>query len=188
MKSSKYSYIVSRWGGAKMGSGPGMRLAFARQHVQAVACRSGWLKFEVSERCRYLGNEGTKMLKSMVACAIGLVALVTVFPVRAEFVDGKTLAEWAGEYQRVRSGTGDYLSHIYDRRFQVYILGVHDAYTESLRASTTDQLFCTPMGTTVAGVSVVVYKYLQNNPGLSHESGSAVVVSALAEAFPCSDQ
>ena len=128
-------------------------------------------------------------MKTLVAaCAIGIAAVMVTLPVRADLIDGKTLTEWAREYQRVRSGTGDYLSHIYDRRFQVYVAGVNDAYVNGLRSSPDERVFCSPGSATVNQVSVAVYKFLRKNPEMSFESGSVLVISALAEAFPCPDQ
>jgi Rap1a immunity proteins len=121
-----------------------------------------------------------------VYVAAMIVAMMAV-PARAEFVDGKTLSAWAQEFQRVRSGTGDYLSHIYHRRFQVYILGVHDAYTDGPGITLDDNLFCTPRNTSVNEISLIVYRYLQNTPGLPNESASGLVVNALVSAFPCKD-
>ncbi len=128
-------------------------------------------------------------MKTLAAvCVSGLIALTTPWPVRADLIDGETLYEWAREYQRVRSGTGDYLSHIYDRRFQVYVAGVHDAYVSGLRSSPGGRVFCSPGGATVNQVSVAVYKFLRKNPEMSFESGSVLVINALAEAFPCTDE
>ena len=128
-------------------------------------------------------------MKTLAAvCVCGLIALTAASPVRADLIDGKTLIEWAKEYQRVRSGTGDYLSHIYDRRFQVYVAGVHDTYVSGFRASPNERVFCSPAGASVNQVSVAVYKFLRNNPEMSFESGSVLVISALAEAFPCPEQ
>ena len=128
------------------------------------------------------------MKKLVAACAVGLTALMTAYPAQADLIDGKTLFEWASEYQRVRSGTGDYLSHIYDRRFQVYVTGVHDAYVGALQSSAENRLFCSPRGATVNQVSVAVYRFIQKNPEMSFQPGSVLVVSALAEAFPCPEQ
>ncbi len=128
------------------------------------------------------------MKKRVAACVIGITAMMTALPAQADLVDGQTLFEWAKEYERVRAGTGDYLSHIYDRRFQVYVAGVHDAHVGARQSSTDDRLFCSPGGATVNQVSVAVYRFLRKNPEMSFESGSVLVISALVEAFPCPGQ
>jgi len=130
---------------------------------------------------------GAGMRNLLAACAIGVTACLTTFPVRADFVDGTTLMEWAREYKKVRAGTGDALSQIYVRRFQVYVLGVHDAYAGRYNAAFADAMFCSPKGATVRQISEVVYWFLQNNPELGYEPGSVLVANALTEAFPCEE-
>ena len=127
------------------------------------------------------------MTNLSVLCAVGMAVCMTAFPVRADVVDGKTLMVWAGEYQRVRAGTGNELSQINVRRFQVYSLGVHDAYTGRLGDPLGNRLFCSPDGVTVRQISEAVFRYLQKNPELQFESGSVLVASALIETFPCTE-
>ena len=122
-----------------------------------------------------------------VLYAIGLAACVTAFPVRADIVDGRTLMVWADEYQKVRAGTGNELSQINVRRFQIYVLGVHDAYTGRLNDPLGNTLFCSPDGATARQISEAVFRYLQRNPELQFESGSVLVASALIETFPCTE-
>ena len=131
---------------------------------------------------------GAKMKKRMAACVIGITAMMAALPAQADLIDGQTLFEWAKEYERVRAGTGDYLSHIYDRRFQVYVAGVHDAHVGARQSATDDRLFCSPTGATVNQVSVVVYRFIRNNPEMSFQPGSVLVVTALADAFPCPEE
>ena len=125
------------------------------------------------------------MTMSRLAALLGLIGSLLASSVNAQYIDGRTLEEWAQEFQRVRSGTGDYLSHIYHRRFQVYILGVHDAYASNPDAFPEDRQFCRPSNASVNQVSMVVYRYLQENRGLPDEPASVLVMNALIEAFPC---
>ena len=119
-----------------------------------------------------------------------MVAAATVFmimPARADYVDGDVLVEWAKEYQRAKSGTGNVDSHIYVRRFQVYVMGVHDAHDSLLLTSGVAPIFCTPDYLSVAQLSETVARFLENNPERKHEPGSILVAAALAEAFPCGE-
>ncbi|UCD69732.1 MAG: hypothetical protein JSW48_06685 [Betaproteobacteria bacterium] len=125
------------------------------------------------------------MRKRLVLCAIGVATLLTLLPARADFVDGETLMEWADEYRRIREGTADGLSHIYVRRFQVYVMGVHDAYAGSLYPLTGEMVFCAPGNLTVAQASDAVFRFLRRNPERRHDTGSVLVRSAFVEAFPC---
>jgi len=128
-------------------------------------------------------------MKSRVMRLMFAVAIVfTTLPVRADFVDGDVLAEWAKEYRSARAGTGNDLSHIYVRRFQVYVMGIHDAHDSLLVTSGADPIFCTPAYLTVGQLSETVARFLENNPERKHEPGSILVAAALAEAFPCGGQ
>lgn len=124
------------------------------------------------------------MRKLLLLCAIG-VAVLTTLPARADFVDGVTLMEWADEYRRSREGTADTLSHIYVRRFQVYVMGVHDAHVGIMYPASGEPMFCGPRNLNVAQASDVVFRYLRRNPEKRSESGSILVMSALVETFPC---
>ena len=93
--------------------------------------------------------------------------------------------EWADEYRRSREGTADVLSHIYVRRFQVYVMGVHDAHAGIMYPASGERMFCGPRNLNVAQASDVVFRYLRRNPEKQHESGSVLVMSAFVETFPC---
>ena len=125
------------------------------------------------------------MKKLLVLCAIGVAALLTTLPARADFVDGETLMEWADEYRRIREGTADTLSHIYARRFQVYVMGVHDAHVGIFYPASGEMMFCGPRNLTVAQASEVVFRFLQRNAERRHDSASVLVMSAFEETFPC---
>ena len=125
------------------------------------------------------------MMKLLVLCAIGVASLMTTLSARADFVDGETLMEWADEYRRIREGTADTLSHIYARRFQVYVMGVHDAHVGIYYPTSGELMFCGPRNLTVAQASDVVFRFLQKNPNRSHDSGSVLVMTAFVETFPC---
>lgn len=116
---------------------------------------------------------------------IAAATVLTSPPVRADFVDGDVLAEWAKEYQRARAGIGSSVSHIYVRRFQIYVMGIHDAYGSLLVTSGSVPIFCTPGYLTVTQLSESVARFLENHPERKHEAGSILVAAALAEAFPC---
>ena len=125
------------------------------------------------------------MKKLMVQCAFCVAALSATWPARADFVDGVTLMAWAEEYRRIREGTADTLSHIYVRRFQVYVMGVHDAHVGILYPASGERMFCGPRNLTVPQASEVVFRFLQKNPERSRDSGSVLVMSAFVETFPC---
>jgi len=125
------------------------------------------------------------MKNLLVGFVVGLVALMSVFPARADFVDGTILTEWAKEYRRIRSGTGDTFSHVYVRRLEVYVMGIHDAYRTLLYPQDSDRIYCTPDNVTVNQVSEAVARFLENNSERSHEPGSILVAAALAETFAC---
>lgn len=117
-----------------------------------------------------------------------LLTVATVFttpPVRADYVDGDVLVEWANEYRSSREGTGNAFSHIYVRRFEVYVMGVADAHKSLLVFSGIPPVFCTPDYLTVDQLSETVARFLENHPERKHEPGSILVAAALAEAFPC---
>lgn len=125
------------------------------------------------------------MKKLLVLSAIGVVALLTTLPARADFVDGETLMEWADEYRRIREGIADTLSHIYARRFQVYVMGVHDAHVGIFYPTSGEMMYCGPKNLTAAQASEVVFRFLQKNPERRHDSGSVLVMTAFVETFPC---
>ena len=125
------------------------------------------------------------MKKLMVQCAFCVAALSATWPARADFVDGVTLMAWAEEYRRIREGTADTLSHIYVRRFQVYVMGVHDAHVGILYPASGERMFCGPRNLTVPQASEVVFRFLRNNPERSRDSGSVLVMTAFVETFPC---
>ncbi|UCH47218.1 MAG: hypothetical protein JSU95_14120 [Betaproteobacteria bacterium] len=125
------------------------------------------------------------MRKLLVLFAIGVAALLTTLPARADFVDGETLMQWADEYRRIREGTADTLSHVYVRRFQVYVMGVHDAHVGIFYPTSGELMFCGPRNLSVAQASEVVFRFLQRNPERRRDAGSVLVMSAFVETFPC---
>ena len=125
------------------------------------------------------------MRKLLLLWVIGVAALVPTHAARADFVDGATLMEWADEYRRIREGTADTLSHIYSRRFQVYVMGVHDAHSGLIYAQSGEQMFCGPRNLSVAQASEVVFRFLRRNPERRRDAGSVLVMSAFVEMFPC---
>lgn len=125
------------------------------------------------------------MRKLLALCAIGAAALLVTTPARADFVDGETLMQWADEYRRMREGTADTLSNIYVRRFQVYLMGVHDAHVGILYPASGELMFCAPTNLTVTQASEAVYRFLRRNPERGHDAASVLVMSALVETFPC---
>jgi len=125
-------------------------------------------------------------MKFRLMFLVFIAAMVFTTPlVRADFVDGDVLGEWAKEYRSARAGTGNPLSHIYVRRFQVYVMGVADAHDSLLVMSGTPPIFCTPDYLTVEQLSETVARFLENHQERKHEAGSILVAAALAEAFPC---
>jgi hypothetical protein len=131
------------------------------------------------------GVEGATMKSRVMLLTIAAVTVFTTLPARADYVDGDVLVEWAKEYRRAQAGTASPLGHIYVRRFQVYVMGVHDAHDSLLVASGAAPIFCTPSYLTVAQLSNTVARFLENNRERKHEPGSILVAAALAEAFPC---
>jgi len=124
----------------------------------------------------------------LMLLTIAAANVFTSLPVRADYVDGDVLVEWAKEYQQARAGTGNVDSHIYVRRFQVYVMGIHDAHDSLLVTSGAAPIFCTPDYLTVAQLSETVARFLENHPERKHEPGSLLVAAALAESFPCGEQ
>ena len=125
------------------------------------------------------------MRKFLLLCAISVAGFFTILPARADFVDGVTLMAWAEEYRRIREGTADTLSHIYVRRFQVYVMGVHDAHVGIYYPASGERMFCGPRNLTVPQASDVVFRFLQKNPERSHDPASVLVMTAFVETFPC---
>ena len=125
------------------------------------------------------------MKSRLMLLMIAAASVLTALPARADYVDGDVLVEWAKEYRRAQAGTGSPLSHIYVRRFQVYVMGIHDAHDSLLVTSGAAPIFCTPNYLTVAQLSETVARFLENHSERKHEPGSILVAAALAEAFPC---
>ena len=131
--------------------------------------------------------KGKRLKLLLKVFVIATVAVVTVLPARADFVDGDVLVEWAKEYRRIKTGIGDSTSHVYVRRLQVYVMGIHDAHQTLLFPLASDKIFCTPDNVTVNQVSEAVVRFLETNSERSHEPGSILVAAALANTFPCRD-
>ena len=65
-----------------------------------------------------------------------------------------------------------------------YIMGVTDA--ESITTlSRRSPLFCIPYGVTGEQLTDVVKKYLGEHPEQRHATGASLVITAMANAFPC---
>lgn len=99
-----------------------------------------------------------KKLLTVFVCACAGLA-------HAEFKDGnKLLSEMKGSQYQQMSALG-------------YVVGVADA----LEGVTV----CAPDSVTAGQIHDMVKQFLENNPGLRHYSGDAIVNRVLSKAWPC---
>ena len=79
-----------------------------------------------------------------------------------------------------------------DHRFGVcagYVAGIVDFHTVVTTVEAIpDDMFCLPENITTAQVIRVVTKYLENNPEKHHDLAGYLVVLALRESYPCTEQ
>jgi len=64
-----------------------------------------------------------------------------------------------------------------------YVIGVMDS-----AVLWADQPYCTPRGSTNNQATLVVIKYLKNNPEKLHMEAVEIVLLALLDAFPCAGE
>lgn len=91
-------------------------------------------------------------------------------PVLAGFETGNKLMEYLNESEK---RIGSYPAGVYTG----YVLGVHDAL-DGIQ-------ICSPDGTTVNQIKVIVGKYLRAHPESWNQSAAALVIRALRQAYPC---
>ena len=82
-------------------------------------------------------------------------------------------------------GTGNDLKDQCSRAGNDPFKGVCYGYVSGVTDSWEGGLFCIPTGVQRSQLVEVVKKYLDENPGKLHESGSTLVINALRMSFPC---
>lgn len=110
--------------------------------------------------------------KILGGAALGLLALwFATTPARAVYLDGNELYS-----NCLREGT------MFEAHCGGFITGVADAMGG---LSPLQGLACIPENVTLAQLSDVVVKWLEDNPGQRHFTAVSLVASILTETFPC---
>lgn len=108
----------------------------------------------------------------MKRSATWLVAATCLLPCASYALTGNDIYDWGVQFEREGSPTTTssfgYIG---------YISGASDAMNNIL--------FCTPKNVTYLQAGSIVMKYLRNNPESRNELASALVLKAMAKAYPC---
>jgi len=95
-------------------------------------------------------------------------------PVFASTYDGNAMYEWAQTYENKGSNAFD--------------SGMYVGYIVGLAEITSSVLFCPPPHTQQGQLFDIVYIYLRDNPAKRSNSAGEVTITALRNAYPCSNK
>jgi hypothetical protein len=117
-----------------------------------------------------------KVLRNLMLCVTFFSALALPSATYAQFVDGKTLKDWADAGDRLSDDT-DFSQA---SQFIGYVTGVMDViYVLN------SGVICLSANVTVGQLTAIVKKYVREHPEEWHLVASSLVFKALVEQFPC---
>lgn len=111
-------------------------------------------------------------IKTFVVAAI----LITCQPAFAGWMTGNRLAGLAKAHERIGMGNGRESDYADSAELAGYLAGAMDALADK---------FCPPPGITLGQASLVIAKFLAENPKDLDITASLLVTAALRNAYPC---